>query len=200
MDLPDETLLKLKLRSLKLPEHGNREVLYQRLNNHLDTLTLVDLKKITPKGVRKAQNKDNLIKDLLLTQHNFIIDSTNLPIPKTIVDIKKDNNHRSSIPKTLKEQVWKTYAGSLVEIKCLVCNNKTITAFDFDCAHVVAHAEGGTTTVENLRPTCRSCNLSMGTQNLESFCRQYFPNAPVLKTFPKNNITKPPQNGGCTIL
>ena len=108
------------------------------------------------------------------------------PVVRTIPNIKLLLDDQpivcSTVPKTLKEQVWKIYIGKSIEKKCLVCNNKIITAFDFDCSHVESKNSGGVTTVENLRPTCRSCNLSM-----RLFCKQYFPNAPVLITFPNYN-------------
>ena len=43
----------------------------------------------------------------------------------------------------------------------------------FHCGHVVAEADGGPTTVENLRPVCATCNLSMRTQNMEKFKGQH---------------------------
>ena len=39
----------------------------------------------------------------------------------------------------------------------------------FHCGHVVAEADGGPTTVDNLRPVCATCNLSMRTQNMNTF-------------------------------
>jgi hypothetical protein len=60
--------------------------------------------------------------------------------------------------------VWKTYINTL-ESECLVCSNKKITAFDFECGHVEAN---GLAVVENLRPICKLCNSSMRRQNMKS--------------------------------
>lgn len=45
----------------------------------------------------------------------------------------------------------------------------------FECGHVVAEALGGQSTIENLRPICKDCNLSMGTKNLFEFKEKHFP-------------------------
>jgi 5-methylcytosine-specific restriction endonuclease McrA len=57
---------------------------------------------------------------------------------------------------------------------CVCCKTKLISTFDFVCGHVKAEANGGETTVDNLRPICASCNSSMGTMNMQEFCRKYF--------------------------
>jgi len=44
---------------------------------------------------------------------------------------------------------------------------------DFHCGHVIAEAKGGETVIENLRPICKKCNLSMGTDNLNDFRKRY---------------------------
>ena len=43
----------------------------------------------------------------------------------------------------------------------------------FHCGHVISEADGGPTTVDNLRPVCATCNLSMRTQNMEKFKGQH---------------------------
>lgn len=99
-------------------------------------------------------------------------------------DKRNAKKERKHIPKTLKELVWKTYIGAdHGKSWCLICTNKEITAFDFECAHVKADVHGGQPILENLRPTCRSCNSSMGSINMKEFCMISFPNAPMLKTF-----------------
>ena len=98
---------------------------------------------------------------------------------------KKENNEkkrsRRSIPKVVREQVWRTYINAL-ESECLVCGNKKITAFDFECGHVDADGEA---VVENLRPICKLCNNSMSRENMKIFAEKYFPKAKVLSTFEK---------------
>jgi hypothetical protein len=86
---------------------------------------------------------------------------------------------RSTIPKILREQVWGTYINTL-KSDCLICADKTITAFDFECGHVDAD---GLVSIDNLRPICRLCNSSMGRQNMKEFAETYFPKAKVLLSF-----------------
>lgn len=86
--------------------------------------------------------------------------------------IKRDAP-RKSIPKKVKNEVWNRYIGEdKKKGLCYACK-KTIDVTEFHCAHVIADINGGLTTVDNLRPTCSSCNLSCGRQNLDDF-RRYF--------------------------
>jgi len=63
-----------------------------------------------------------------------------------------------------------------------VYNNKTnyniktntISQFNFHCGHIIAEKMSGATTIENLRPICKSCSCSMRTYNLEDFKNKYF--------------------------
>lgn len=92
------------------------------------------------------------------------------------MDIDKPiKKRKKTIPKSLRMAVWNTYIGdSIGKTKCPICQHQEITQMNFHCAHVIAEANGGETNVSNLRPTCASCNLSMGKQHLEDFKRNYF--------------------------
>lgn len=83
---------------------------------------------------------------------------------------------RSRIPAAVREQVWNRYVGREVGLtKCPVCLERDLTPFHFHCGHIVADAAGGATTVENLRPICGACNLSMGTMNMGVYQQTYHP-------------------------
>ena len=83
---------------------------------------------------------------------------------------------RSSIPRSLKKLVWDTYIGKDVGItKCLCCKNQEIRQIEFHCGHIVSRATGGQTILENLKPICAQCNLSMGKMNMDEFKKTYFP-------------------------
>lgn len=92
------------------------------------------------------------------------------------MDIDKPMKKRKkAIPKSLRMAVWNTHIGDTVgKTKCPVCQHNEITQMNFHCAHVVAEVMGGETNVSNLRPTCASCNLSMGRKNLNEFKKSYF--------------------------
>jgi 5-methylcytosine-specific restriction endonuclease McrA len=69
---------------------------------------------------------------------------------------------KSKIPKALREQVWIHYNKTQYSAKCYInwCVNQ-IDVFNFHVGHNIAESKGGPTTIENLRPICSRCNLSM---------------------------------------
>ena len=83
----------------------------------------------------------------------------------------------AGVPQKLRETVWKKYMGNKQEGKCYCCDITTIDTFNFEAGHVISVKNNGPTTVGNLRPICRSCNSSMGTQNLEEFRKAHFPSS-----------------------
>lgn len=72
---------------------------------------------------------------------------------------------KANIPKALREQVWLKNIGRQFECKCLVdwCQN-TMNVFDFHVGHNIPESQGGETNINNLKPICARCNLSMGSQ------------------------------------
>lgn len=77
---------------------------------------------------------------------------------------------KKTIPKILKDLTWQRWIGDdIAKAKCMCCGINEIKMNSFHCGHVVAEADGGPTTVDNLRPVCATCNLSMRTQNMDKF-------------------------------
>ena len=103
-----------------------------------------------------------------------IISHTYLKTPYCDMDHSADVDQKKKIPipVRLREIVWNAHFQTL-HGQCYVCQ-MAITFSTFHCAHVIAEANGGSTNAENLKPTCSSCNLSMGTQNLEEYKQKYF--------------------------
>jgi hypothetical protein len=90
------------------------------------------------------------------------------PTKKSIGKTKR----KQTIPKTIRNQVWRKYNGNLLDGKCFCCCEK----LQYECweaGHVIAEACGGQTCVDNLRPVCLSCNRSMGIMNMIDFMKQY---------------------------
>lgn len=82
--------------------------------------------------------------------------------------------HRTQIPKRVKDMVWDMYIGTnIAQTTCLCCETNLITMSYFDCGHVISVTNGGSDEIDNLRPICHQCNLSMGTQHLYEFKKQY---------------------------
>jgi hypothetical protein len=76
---------------------------------------------------------------------------------------------RRSIPKKIRGMVWKAYHGESMKGNCWCCNKQLEAFDDWHAGHIVSHANGGKDGVSNLRPVCISCNLSMGTENMDEF-------------------------------
>lgn len=78
---------------------------------------------------------------------------------------KTQKKKKTAIPKALREQVWIQNIGSNFEHKCLVkwCQNQ-MNVFDFHVGHNIPESKGGSTNINNLKPICARCNLSMGSQ------------------------------------
>ena len=79
-----------------------------------------------------------------------------------------DIEDRKKPPKKLREKVWANAFGTEEVGECACCR-EVIDASNWECAHIVAHKFGGLQQEDNLVPTCRSCNRSMGTENLMAF-------------------------------
>ena len=77
---------------------------------------------------------------------------------------------KKTIPKVVKDLSWNMWIGEdVAKHVCLCCETNEIKMSSFHCGHIVAEANGGITSVENLRPICRACNLSMGTEDMNIF-------------------------------
>ena len=74
--------------------------------------------------------------------------------------IKK--TRKTNIPKAIREQVWLVNFGKIYEKTCYIhwCNN-IIDVFDFHVGHDQPESKGGTLDINNLKPICSRCNLSM---------------------------------------
>jgi 5-methylcytosine-specific restriction endonuclease McrA len=87
---------------------------------------------------------------------------------------KKFKKKKKAIPKTLKKMVWDKYIGeNKGKAKCYCCKHQDIRQIDFEAGHVKAESKGGSTTVDNLRPICHQCNISMGTMDMNQFMKTY---------------------------
>jgi hypothetical protein len=96
------------------------------------------------------KTKTNLNKNSLLASH----------------DNNNNNNniiHKETIPKRIRELVWTTHNGESFTHKCFVtwCDNN-INVFNFQVGHDIPESKGGTIDIDNLKPICGNCNLSMG--------------------------------------
>ena len=75
---------------------------------------------------------------------------------------KKKKYKKSSIPKAIREQTWIKNFGENFSHKCYVgwCKNN-INVFNFHVGHDKPESKGGKLNIDNLKPICTRCNLSM---------------------------------------
>lgn len=78
---------------------------------------------------------------------------------------KKEKNKKykkTTIPKAIREQVWIQTFGKTFSHSCYIswCKNN-ITVFDFHVGHDIPESQGGLLNINNLKPICARCNLSM---------------------------------------
>ena len=80
---------------------------------------------------------------------------------------------RESIPKCVRNAVWRHQNDNKLEAKCICCLVETVTIGNFHVGHITSVANGGTTTLDNLTVLCPLCNCSMGKHNVYEFIDRY---------------------------
>jgi len=126
--------------------------------------------------------KDNLLW-LTMSNHNSCISfqeivKAKLGVPKkNIAIIIKDANAepRKTIPKKIRGEAWKIQFGDSTQGSCFCCKKGLDVFDDWHAGHVISHSNNGADTADNLRPVCGSCNLSMGTENMDDFKKRCYP-------------------------
>ena len=85
-----------------------------------------------------------------------------MPRKKSKSRNKNSSKKKAKIPKAIREQTWIKTFGKDFEHKCYIkwCTN-TINVFDFHVGHDKPESKGGSLNVDNLKPICARCNLSM---------------------------------------
>lgn len=80
---------------------------------------------------------------------------------------------KEKIPATVRNAVWVTYNGKVLQTNCWCCGVEPITKGNFECGHIVSEKNGGKVNLDNLRPICGLCNKSMGIKNMNDFMEKY---------------------------
>jgi len=73
---------------------------------------------------------------------------------------------RTNLTKTIRNACWMQNCGSCFEHECFVGCGSIITPFTYECGHIQAVAEGGSNSLDNLKPICSTCNKSMGSMHM----------------------------------
>ena len=82
-------------------------------------------------------------------------------------------NKRKNIPQTVRNALWTKSFNDNIQGNCYVCNGN-ISYHTFHAGHKISVKMGGNNNINNLEVLCPSCNLSMGSQDLEEFKKVYF--------------------------
>jgi len=72
-----------------------------------------------------------------------------------------------TIPKRIRELVWKKNIGKKWRGKCYIswCDNKFSVMSAWHVGHNLPESKGGTIDINNLKPICCECNLGMGNRH-----------------------------------
>ena len=125
--------------------------------------------KICPKcNIFKIKNNSY---DVCYTCHNYKNDDTSSETdqPPKETQIFK----RESLPKCVRNALWINFFKDARVGMCQCCLREQITIGNFHAGHIIAHANGGSTTLDNLTCLCMLCNTSMTTHNLHDFIQKY---------------------------
>lgn len=82
------------------------------------------------------------------------------------------------ISKNLRLLVWEKFNGRSFDGYCFSCN-RPLTFENFHAGHIISRKDGGSATLDNLRPICQSCNCGMGTENMYDYIQRL--NLPGIK-------------------
>ena len=103
-----------------------------------------------------------------IVKHKLGIPPT--PVLPTIDANGKTRIPRKTIPKKIREQAWIDQFGDTMKGKCYCCNTEFVHGdSNWHAGHIVSSKNGGSDDVTNIRIVCASCNLSMGTENMNDF-------------------------------
>jgi len=120
-------------------------------------------------NIKNNNIKNNNIKNKYTHKLNTIINNTKYKNniikykpKKKLLESKNKIIKKETIPKRIRELVWTTHNSEVFANKCYVswCDNK-INVFNFQVGHDIPESKGGTLDIDNLKPICGNCNLSM---------------------------------------
>jgi 5-methylcytosine-specific restriction endonuclease McrA len=136
------------------------------------------MKKINATSVVNYEYTNDKTRIVSNSEEVFNIVSEHLKLPKDNIEESNVNVKRKTIPKTVRDKVWREEFKNNMDGNCYCCNN-AIKIEEWHCGHILAACKGGPNVVDNLKPICSVCNTSMGDTNMNDFKAEYFP--PIIK-------------------
>ena len=160
-----EILLAMK-RIRKIEEEARRRLIKEE---EVKTKT-VSSKSSKPKTVPKVSK---VIKTPKNKPVSTLVEAIPPPL-QTREEVKAAKKKKEPIPAAIKTLVWNKWVGEKeAETGCYCCRVTTISMRHFHCGHVVSEKRGGKCTIDNLRPVCANCNLSMGTMDMREYIEKF---------------------------
>jgi uncharacterized protein (UPF0335 family)/uncharacterized C2H2 Zn-finger protein len=161
-----EDYKKIINKIYKMKKEQNK-ILKVKNNNNLkhNSISKTDNTNLKHNSISKTDNTN--------LKHNSISETDDINLEHQ--PIYKNNNvsYKKKISESKKTDVWNTYIGENVgKSECKSCKIKEITSRNFQVGHIIAEANGGTLDINNLRPICIKCNLSMGISHMHDFMQQ----------------------------
>jgi hypothetical protein len=108
------------------------------------------------------------IEDIPIGEDKVLFTKSRKILSKSSSMKKKKNN----IPSKIRQMTWRKYIGNTMDGMCWSCGCD-ICNENWHCGHVLASSKGGPNTVENLRPLCQGCNLSMGNKHMAKYILEH---------------------------
>ena len=155
----DIDLLLQKICNLNL-EIYDKYNLIKKNSDISNYLYKTSLNKLEKSGFYLALKNVKWIDYLLGKKENLLI------IPQKV--------KKQKIPKRIRIQVWEKRFGDMGKGGCYCCKN-IIDKTEFHAGHIIPEFKGGSIEINNLEPICGSCNSSMGTEDMHSFIKKYYP-------------------------
>ena len=145
------------------------------LDEHNDKLSRVTRADVSEKQIRKCAESG-----IYFGLYSHVSDEYRYDWVREILNIDKvivqGPKTKRAVPKKVRDDSWNKYVGTdKGEAPCLCCRTSTISKSEFHAGHVISEANGGLATVENIRPICGGCNLSMGTRDMREFVQTHYP-------------------------
>ena len=90
-----------------------------------------------------------------------------------VISIPLKKKKRAGITGAMRLAVWEKWVGQRTRAKCFCCWQADITQLSnyktFHAGHIISDHNGGETSVENMLPICRDCNMNMGAENWDDY-------------------------------
>ena len=94
----------------------------------------------------------------------------------TLEIIPAKKKRRAGITGEMRLAVWEKWVGQRTRAKCFCCWQADITMLSnhktFHAGHIISDHNGGETSINNMLPICRDCNMNMSAENWDDYVKR----------------------------